>query len=166
MISKIEHFLGHYAMESEITSRVLAAVTDGALGTEHIAGESNLGDLCYHVAISPTYLLREIGIEMPEFEHHAPAGINCAQFVQIHNDVTAKARAQTANLSPEDLQEVHNVFGQMEMNKGMMLGLILSHEVHHRGQISVLMRQAGLVVPSIYGPNHEATKAFFAAAQS
>jgi len=29
------------------------------------------------------------------------------------------------------------------------------HELHHRGQLTVLMRQAGLVVPGIFGPAQE-----------
>ena len=29
------------------------------------------------------------------------------------------------------------------------------HQCHHRGQMSVLMRQAGIRVPGIYGPARE-----------
>ena len=31
----------------------------------------------------------------------------------------------------------------------------LSHQTHHRGQMTVLMRQAGLTVPGVYGPARE-----------
>jgi uncharacterized damage-inducible protein DinB len=33
--------------------------------------------------------------------------------------------------------------------------VLISHQIHHRGQMTVLMRQAGLAVPSIYGPVKE-----------
>ena len=32
---------------------------------------------------------------------------------------------------------------------------MVKHEVHHRAQMTVLMRQAGLAVPGIYGPAAE-----------
>ena len=30
---------------------------------------------------------------------------------------------------------------------------LLHHEIHHRGQMTVLMRQAGLKLPGVYGPS-------------
>ncbi|HZG18224.1 MAG TPA: DinB family protein, partial [Candidatus Bathyarchaeia archaeon] len=38
---------------------------------------------------------------------------------------------------------------------GFTLRALLMHEVHHRGQMTVLMRQAGLTIPGIYGPAKE-----------
>ncbi|HEX7553481.1 MAG TPA: DinB family protein, partial [Geothrix sp.] len=35
------------------------------------------------------------------------------------------------------------------------LYVLVSHQAHHRGQMTVLMRQAGLRVPSLYGPTKE-----------
>jgi len=32
---------------------------------------------------------------------------------------------------------------------------MMMHQSHHRGQMTVLMRQAGLRVPYIYGPAYE-----------
>jgi uncharacterized damage-inducible protein DinB len=37
----------------------------------------------------------------------------------------------------------------------MALRVLIQHEVHHRGQMTVLMRQAGLEVPGVYGPARE-----------
>ena len=65
--------------------------------------------------------------------------------------------AHAANVTPEDLKQVHHVFGMMDWPMWAMFNALIVHEVHHRGQMSVLMRQAGLVVPSIYGPNAEET---------
>ena len=38
------------------------------------------------------------------------------------------------------------------MTRGMAVLVMLHHEIHHRGQMTVLMRQAGLPVPGVYGP--------------
>jgi uncharacterized damage-inducible protein DinB len=36
------------------------------------------------------------------------------------------------------------------------LRVLMDHEIHHRGGLVVLMRQAGLRPPSIYGPSGKA----------
>ena len=46
------------------------------------------------------------------------------------------------------------MYGEQWAN-GLTLRLLISHEIHHRGQMFVLMRQAGLRVPDIYGPTRE-----------
>jgi uncharacterized damage-inducible protein DinB len=35
----------------------------------------------------------------------------------------------------------------------MLRALMLNHWYHHRGQLSVYLRQTGALVPSIYGPS-------------
>ena len=39
--------------------------------------------------------------------------------------------------------------------RAFTLGALIGHQCHHRGQVTVLMRQAGLKVPGIYGPAQE-----------
>ena len=46
------------------------------------------------------------------------------------------------------------MYGQQWKN-GTTLRALISHQAHHRGQLTVLMRQAGLRVPGIYGPARE-----------
>ena len=46
------------------------------------------------------------------------------------------------------------MYGQ-RWTRGFTLHALLEHQIHHRGQMTVLMRQAGLRVPGIYGPARE-----------
>ena len=39
--------------------------------------------------------------------------------------------------------------------RGKVLSALILHQTHHRGQMNILMRQAGLVVPGVYGPAYE-----------
>ena len=39
--------------------------------------------------------------------------------------------------------------------RGVALEMLIRHEAHHRGQMTVLMRQAGLPVHGVYGPSRE-----------
>ena len=46
------------------------------------------------------------------------------------------------------------IYGQMD-TKGRILHRLIKHQVHHRGQMTVLMRFLGLKVPGTYGPSKE-----------
>jgi uncharacterized damage-inducible protein DinB len=46
------------------------------------------------------------------------------------------------------------MYGQTWKRRDVLMALVM-HQAHHRGQMTVLMRQAGLLVPGIYGPARE-----------
>ena len=52
------------------------------------------------------------------------------------------------------LQIEDEMYGE-KWKRGVTLAILIHHEVHHRGQMTVLMRQAGLLVPGFYGPAKE-----------
>ena len=52
------------------------------------------------------------------------------------------------------LEELDDMYGQ-QWPRGLTLAILLNHEIHHRAQMTVLMRQAGLVVPGVFGPSKE-----------
>ena len=52
------------------------------------------------------------------------------------------------------LTEQIPMYGEQWPRGTTLLALIL-HQTHHRAQMTVLMRQAGLAVPGLYGPARE-----------
>lgn len=56
--------------------------------------------------------------------------------------------------SDAQLTDAINLYGQ-DFQKGRLLASLIRHQAHHRGQLTVLMRQVGLQVPGIYGPARE-----------
>ena len=53
-----------------------------------------------------------------------------------------------------DLMEGIEVYGQ-QWERRKILSVLVLHQTHHRGQITVLMRLEQLPVPGIYGPSKE-----------
>jgi len=54
----------------------------------------------------------------------------------------------------DDLNGTIEIYGeQWECRK--VLSVLVLHQVHHRGQMTALMRMLGLKVPGIYGPAKE-----------
>ena len=62
--------------------------------------------------------------------------------------------AVTAGWDDATLAVEDDMYG-MQWKRGMTLAVLINHEIHHRGQMSVLMRQAGLTVPGVFGPAKE-----------
>jgi uncharacterized damage-inducible protein DinB len=44
--------------------------------------------------------------------------------------------------------------------RGRTLAALVAHQTHHRAQMTVLMRQAGLEVPGVYGPARQEWTAY------
>jgi uncharacterized damage-inducible protein DinB len=68
------------------------------------------------------------------------------------------------NWTDANLQEEKNMYGETWKN-GYTLQVLYVHQIHHRGQLTVLMRLAGLKVPGVYGPSKEEWAAMGMAAQ-
>ena len=47
-----------------------------------------------------------------------------------------------------------DIYGERWQN-GFTVFALIAHQAHHRGQMTVFMRQAGLRVPGVYGPARE-----------
>jgi uncharacterized damage-inducible protein DinB len=56
-----------------------------------------------------------------------------------------------ASWSDATLDQEDDMYGET-WKRGTTLTSLVLHQVHHRGQLTVLMRQAGLELPGIYGP--------------
>jgi len=58
------------------------------------------------------------------------------------------------NWKDSSLQIEDDMYG-FKWKRGLTLRILVDHEIHHRGQMTVLMRQAGLKVPGVYGPSRD-----------
>ncbi len=158
-----EAFLATYGYESDITARVFGALTDESLTFGDGEGAlRGIGDIAWHIATAPAFLLNQCGYTLPQFPFAPPAGYSAASILSTYNDLRQQIFDQTKTKTAEDMNQVYHVFNTYDWNVSTMLHALIVHEVHHRGQLSILMRQAGLVVPGIYGPNYEQTQEMMA----
>jgi len=162
MYTNTDQFIGAYTMESATTQRVLDALTDESLKIPKSPGDISTADLAWHIANSGSHMLNHEGANLPEGGWTAPEGVTAAQIAARFKEITMGVLAfAESKLKGVDLSREANWFGHV-LPLGVWLNVIVSHEAHHRGQISVLMRQAGITVPSIYGPNKEETEVMMA----
>lgn len=157
MYNSIQEAVGEWRFEAGLTQMVMDALTDESLKVKVPMEGRTLGRLAWHLVMSATGFMVELGLPMEQVEGEAPSTAKAiADRWRRVSDSAAKAIE--TGLTAESLRQVQNLFGR-EMEKGTILALLLKHHAHHRGQMTVLMRMAGLVPPGIYGPTQEGWRA-------
>ena len=152
MYRRIEDFVRNWEHEAENTGKVIGALTDASLGQAAAPGHRTLGRLAWHLAQTIPEMMNQTGLSVTGVDPHAPVPGTVAAIKKAYDDASAsllkevKARWDDAALEVED-----NMYGE-NWKRGLTLTALMMHQAHHRGQMTVLMRQAGLKVPGVYGP--------------
>ena len=155
MFTTIADFTAEWEREAELTDRVLSSLTDASLGQRIDSDRRTLGGLAWHLVTSVGYMA-SLGLEFEGVANNAKApesadGI-AGEYRRISADLIQAVKTQW---NDGHLGESREIMG-MEWHNGDSLRYSLMHQAHHRGQMTVLMRQAGLRPPEIYGPTYEA----------
>ncbi|MEZ5287280.1 MAG: DinB family protein [Vicinamibacterales bacterium] len=155
----IDQLLAELEHEAATTRRVLERIPEGRLDWRPHPKSMSLGQLGLHIATLPGFVAamsRQSPFQVPEFTQPAPT--TAGELVPMLDASIAEARRVLSGLTETDLAETwklvkgeHEIFA---VPVGMLLrNLMLNHWYHHRGQLSVYLRELEVPVPSIYGPS-------------
>lgn len=153
--------------ERSVTARVVAAAAELAGRSETVATvESPPGSggslanrargpdaLVRHIVESPGRILAFTPCDPEErlprsFAPRAPSDWTPGylRMAETLRDLLAEGPAT------DDLEARDTVYDR-DWPRGRTLGILLAHEIHHRGQLALLLRLQGGRVPAIYGPS-------------
>lgn len=155
MFRLIQDFAEEWQVERSSTIRVLQALTDESLSQPVVPGGRTLGFLAWHLAQTCREMMAHTGLDVegPELGSAPPA--RASEILSAYQVASASVLQQvSAAWSDDMLDDDVSAYGQT-FKRGFMLEMLIRHEAHHRGQMTVLMRQAGLPVPGAYGPSRE-----------
>jgi len=158
MLTSIAQFKGIWSHESAATARVLGALTDASLAQRITPRDRSLGELAWHVATSIPEMANRTGLRVAGGDHHAPPPASAGTIRVAYEQAAAALAEQVGREWSDDSLRVEDEMYGERWPRGLTLQALVFHEIHHRGAMTVLMRQAGLVVPGIYGPNREETE--------
>jgi uncharacterized damage-inducible protein DinB len=119
----------------------------------------SLGQLSMHVATLPgsiAEISKQSPFSMPQFTQ--PSATTAAELLPTLEESVATARLHLGTLNDADLAKMWRlVEGDREIFAvplgALFRTIMLNHWYHHRGQLSVYLRQLNVPVPSIYGPS-------------
>src|SRR5262245_21578292 len=169
-MSMIEALIQELEQEAQTTRRVLERVPGDKLGWKPHQKSMSLGQLAMHVATTPgmvSEIVRQSPFPAPKFTQ--PSATSVAELLPALEQSAAKAKVNLRAIGDAGLAGMWRVVDGdrqlMEMPVGAVLRFImLNHWYHHRGQLSVYLRELGVPVPSIYGPSADENP--FAASQA
>ena len=158
-MSMIDALIQELEQEAQTTRRVLERVPGDRLTWKPHVKSMSLGQLALHVATTPgmvSDIVRQSPFSMPEFTQ--PSAATAAELVPALDASVAKAKANLRAIGDGGLSGMWRVVAGdkelMAMPVGAVLRTImLNHWYHHRGQLSVYLRELNVPVPSIYGPS-------------
>jgi len=154
MYRLVDDFLNDWTAASQGTIQVLKAVTDDKLGQSIVEGHSTLGWLGWHLVGAAGYFSYLAGLKVPMIRQEDPIPATAAEIVAAYEKIANSIKEEAVKLSDEDLvEEVKGFAGPTQ--RGALLRVLIDHQTHHRGQMTVLLRQAGLPVPGVMGPTKE-----------
>ena len=160
MFRSIQDFLGTWAYEAEATSKVLDQLTDESLHQKVTPHGRSLGRLAWHIIQTLPEMGGRIGLTVkgPDETDPVPAA---ARALSRHFQEAAESLREQIQASwvDADLEIEDDMYGEM-WPRGRTLAALVNHQIHHRGQMTVLMRQAGVQVPGVYGPSREEWDAY------
>lgn len=155
MLRKVDDFVKDWEYEAESTHKVLSALTDESLNQKVTPEGRSLGFLAWHLTQTLGEMLEKVGLQIdaPGFDKECPTSAS-----EIANAYQAAAMSVAdevkKNWTDETLLQEDDMYGET-WARGLTLFYLIAHQAHHRGQMTVLMRQAGVPVPGVYGPSKE-----------
>lgn len=151
----IEEFLADWKYESGQTARLMDALTDASLGQRVVEGDRSLGWTAWHIVTAMPEMLTRTGLKFTQVAPDAPRPATAVEIAAAYKAAAAEvADLVAANWTDASLQVKDEMYGE-PWARSFTLTVLLRHEIHHRAQMTILMRQAGLRVPGVYGPAKE-----------
>jgi uncharacterized damage-inducible protein DinB len=169
-VNELELFLKEWDREAESTAKLLRALPPSQYDYRPDAGGRSLGELAWHLAEGDAYMSfgiengsLQMGAKPPNIERPRSVEALAPAYERIHDEAVARVR----KLKPEDLERSIPFFtGQPVAVREILWTWIISHTIHHRGQLSLMCRLAGGQAPGLYGPNREETEAMRATSRA
>jgi len=154
MYRKISDFLSDWNHETENTIKILSALTDDSLSQKIYENGRELGRLGFHLtqALGAFFIPLGLNPEIPGRDAEVP--VSAAEILNAYKRGAESVVNPIKEWSDESLDQDVEMFGRT-FKRGQALMIAILHQTHHRGQMTVLMRQAGLRVPGVYGPARE-----------
>ncbi|MFO1446249.1 DinB family protein [Bacillus sp. Bva_UNVM-123] len=154
MYRKVEDFLEDWTNSSAGTLNVMKAITNDKLDQSIVEGHNSLGWLAWHLVGAAGAFGHFAGLSIPGPSREQAAPTDVQEIVEAYEKAMEAYKNEAAKLTDEALlEEVSGFTGPTA--RGKLLRALIDHQTHHRGQMTVLLRQAGLTVPGVMGPTKE-----------
>ena len=158
-MAMIDGLLQELEQEAQTTRRVLARVPDNQLTWRPHKKARTLGELALHIATVPgavATIAAQPEMQAPQFIDPSPN--SASELIPALDESIKKAKSVLSGMDDVTLNATFRMMkGEREIfaipRVAMLRSIMLNHWYHHRGQLTVYLRELGVPIPSIYGPS-------------
>ena len=155
----IDGMLQELEMEAQTTKRVLERVPDDKLTWRPHAKARTLGELALHVAQVPgsvAHIAAQSEVQAPQFRDPTPE--RASDLVPALERSVAEARRLLGGMDDAMLMATWRLKrDDRELlavpRVAFLRSVMLNHWYHHRGQLTVYLKELDVPIPSVYGPS-------------
>jgi uncharacterized damage-inducible protein DinB len=156
----IDVLLQELEQEAQTTRRVLERVPNDRLSWRPHAKARTLGELALHIAIVPgavAELSLKSPAQAPDFGPD-PAPASASELLSALDNSLAQAKKALGGMDDGTATATWRLMhGDRELfaipRIAFLRAIMLNHWYHHRGQLSVYLKELNVPIPSIYGPS-------------
>jgi uncharacterized damage-inducible protein DinB len=152
--------LAEYDHEMATTRKLLERAPDEQLAWKPHHKSMSLGGLATHIANIPNWggrILNDPFFDLAAAPPNLVAKTSRADILKAFDEAAGQTRAMMYKSDAEYLDRWALKRGAQEMFSmpriAAFRSFVLSHVIHHRGQLSVYLRLNDIPVPAIYGPS-------------
>lgn len=160
-IRTVGQFLEYWQSLRGRTRRVVACIPPEQLEWSHRAGAFTLGDLVRHLATIERYMYAETVAGRPS--RYPGCGRDLAEgydaVLAYFERLDEEARTIIGELSDADLLRKCQTPAGTAITTWKWLRAMCEHEVHHRGQIYLMLGMLGVATPPLFGLTSEEVRA-------
>jgi uncharacterized damage-inducible protein DinB len=160
MYYKISDFMEDWKYESESTIKIFSNLSDESLTVKFNNEIRSAGRLAWHIVTSVGEMAHRTGLTFETVDENAPISLSVNEIVDEYKRASdGMVKEMSEKWNDQTLLLEDDMYSEM-WKKGKTLGVLVTHQIHHRGQLTVVMRLAGLKVPGVYGPAKEEWAAY------
>ena len=160
-IRSVRQFLEYWDNVRGRTRRLVACIPPERLEWSHRAGAFTLGDLVRHLATIERFMYAETVAGRPS--RYSGCGPELADgydaVVAYLERLDAEAKSIFAALSDADLERKCHTPAGIAITTWKWLRAMVEHEVHHRGQIYLMLSMLSVSTPPLFGLTSEEVRA-------
>ena len=153
-----ESFLREFDAEMASTRRLLERVPADRMDWKPHTKSKSLRELAVHVTELPRWGMRFDKESFQVGGEPAPKMSSAAEFLARFDENVSGGRAALARRTDEEMRSDFRVLkpnGETFFHgsrQALTRSVLLSHLIHHRGQLTVYLRLCDVPLPSVYGP--------------
>ena len=155
MYRNIDDFLNDWNDEEKFTEKFFGLIKEESKKTKVHEDVRSLERLAWHITQTLTEMPTKAGLFDHDPLHDMPAPHSIDEIIKINKkyskELVENIKTKWKN---EDLENEVNMYGD-NWKKGKILSILIGHQVHHRGQMTVIMRLLNIPVLGYFGPSKE-----------